>query len=120
MTAQSEQFWTAETETETTLRTLRRRVSVAAVVVVVFVCSSWGIFLVKQDGKYSAIERTVKAIRSTQVDNTKTNDAIGRCDVTTGDDFIFDIVRLAQREPPTTGYRIPAPCKALAPTRTRK
>lgn len=120
MTSDSEEFWSAQEATEATLRTLRRRVTVALVVGLAFFIVAVSVFFIKIDGKFSAIETKVDAIRTTQVTNTKTNDAIGRCDVITGDDFIFDIVRLAQKEPPTTGYKIPAPCKALEPAAKKK
>lgn len=119
-TAESAQFWSAQESTEQTLKTLRRRVTAALVVGLIFFVVAVSVFFVKIDGKISAIEAKVDKVRTTQVANTKTNDAIGRCDVITGDDFIFDIVRLAQKKPPMTGYKVPAPCKALEPVRTKK
>jgi hypothetical protein len=118
-TAESAQFWSAQEATEATLKKLRRRVTATALVGLVFFVVAVSVFFVKIDGKFSTIDTKVDQIRTTQVSNTSTNDAIERCDVTSGDDFIFDIVRLAQKNPPATGYKIPAPCTALEPARSK-
>lgn len=112
-TAESEQFWTADAATRATLRTLRWRVTIAAVMVVVFVCTTWSIFLVKQDGKYSAIESTVGKIRSTQVTNTTRNDEIVTCDFTVSNDIVLDLRLLAAKDPDFSHYKLPVVCKAL-------
>lgn len=123
-TPDSAEFWDSHKATEDTLRTLRRRFVVVVLVGAAFVIAALSIFLIKTDAKFSATEAdvhsvkvTVHKIRDTQVRNTNRNDALAVCQVTTGDDFIFDILRLVATTPtPTTGYKVPMDCAAALKT----
>lgn len=99
------------------MKTLRHRVTAAAALGFVFFIVAVSVFFVKIDGKISAIESKVDTVRTTQVSNTRHNDDLTTCEILVGNDFIFDIVRLAQKMPPTTGYKVPTPCAALKPVK---
>lgn len=127
-TADSEQYWRAESSTEKTLRTLRHRVTAAVVIGLVFFVVATSVFFVKIDAKFSATQQnsadtkaTVEKIRSTQVANITRNDAIATCEVGDFNDAFKALSLALSHDNNRADYPTAQICTAAAaPTRTRK
>lgn len=117
-TRDSKEFWEDKAARETTLHTLRIRVTAFVSIFLMVLATMAAVFLVKVDEKFSTTQSdthsalvVVGKIRDSQVANSVRNGAETTCTNRTGNDLIHDIVQaFVYKDSDIKDYSLPGQC----------